>query len=100
MAVDYSLHTPLVATVGRSPSLPSLPHRGGRKGLPLGSNSDPITGPCEICITPEEKVRLDMRLQASAGALDPAGSPLVLAAGAPSWFHIGAGTYILKAVAA
>lgn len=100
MALDYSLHAPLTASTGRSPSLPGLPHSGGKKGLALGANSDAITGPCEICITPEEKVRLDMRLQADAGALDPANSPLVLVAGSPSWFHVSAGIWLLKASAA
>lgn len=100
MALDYSLHAPLTASTGRSPSLPGLPHSGGKKGLALGTNSDAITGPCEICITPEEKVRLDVQLQTNAAALDPANSPLVLAAGSPSWFHIGAGTWLLKAAAA
>jgi hypothetical protein len=97
MAVDYSLHTPLTATVGRSPSLPSLPHTGGQKGLALGSSSVGITGPCEVCICPEEKVRLDVK--AAAADLDPANSPLVLPANLPTWFHLGVGTWYLKASA-
>ncbi|MFC3442538.1 hypothetical protein ACFOKF_15290 [Sphingobium rhizovicinum] len=102
MAIDYSIHAALASTLGggRSRFAPILPHSGGKKGLALNTNSDPITGPCEICITPEEKVRLDIKVQVSAGTLDPAASPLVLPAGSPSWFHITTGTWIIKAAAA
>lgn len=98
MALDYSLHTVLAATAGRSPSLPSLPPIGGQKSLALNTNSDAITGPVEICLTPEEKVRLDVK--AASADLSPVASPLVIPAGVTSWFHLPAGSWYLKAVAA
>ena len=100
MALDYSLHPTLFSSEKRSPSLPQLPHTGGQKSLALGANSAAIAGPCEICLVPEEKVRLDIRKTADVGALAPADSPLILPAGSPSWFYLAEGSWTLKVAAA
>ncbi|MBV2147874.1 hypothetical protein KRZ98_06165 [Sphingobium sp. AS12] len=100
MALDYSLHKALRDAIGRSPSLPSLPAIGGQQALALGTTSDEIIGPCELCLVPGEKVRLDIRTADQAGSLNPAGSFIVLPAATPSWFHIDAGSWKIKAAAA
>lgn len=100
MALDYSLHKALRDAIGRSPSLPSLPAIGGQQTLALGTASAAIAGPCEICLVPGEKVRLDIRLADQEGDLNPVASSIVLPAATPSWFHIDAGSWKIKVAAA
>jgi hypothetical protein len=97
MALSYSVHPSLYSSNHRSPSLPSIHYSAGEGALALGAASVGITGPCEICLVPEEKVRLDVR--AAINMLDPASSPLVLPANLPTWFHLDGGTWYLKASA-
>lgn len=100
MALDYSLHPTWSTPTKRTPSLPALPAIGGEQALALGATSATIVGPCEICLVPGEKVRLDIRPLSDVANLNGATAFLVLPAGSPTWFYVPAGSWKMKAAAA
>lgn len=96
MALNYTVHIYAQPVFGNLPHGPSVPPQDGQV-LALNTNSDAITGPCELVMVPDEKVRLDVKQ--TTGALDPATSPLVLLANLERRFSVGPGIWYVKATA-
>jgi hypothetical protein len=102
MAVDIAIHALGNAVVGNLPPAAQLPVLGGQIGLAENTNSALIDVAYDVVLVlvATAKLRLDIRRQADAAALNPAASPVILPSEQRVAFSLPAGKWIVKTVAA
>lgn len=99
MPTDISLHPMGSPIHGNLPPAPSVPVLEGQVALAEATNSEVLNVPATgaiLCLVATAKLRVDIELDANAGALDAATSSLVLGANERVMFSLRQGNYILK----
>lgn len=102
MPVDISLHPIGNPVQGNHPPAPPIPVLEGQKGLAEDTNSNVFnvtTKGATMTLVATAKLRVDIRLNADAGSLDPANSSVVLGAEERVMFSLAQGDWILKTAA-
>lgn len=101
MPVDIALHPIGTPVHGNHPDAasPVVPVIAQQTGLAEATNSNALAVPKlggRLVLVATVKLRVDIRLAANAGALDPANSGVVLGANERCTFTLSEGSYILK----
>lgn len=102
MAVDIAIHPLGNPVVGELAPAAMLPVLGGQIGLAEGVNSAVIVldYAAVLVLVASDKLRLDIRKEADAAALNPAASPVVVPAEQRTAFALAKGRWVLKTVLA
>lgn len=100
MPVDITLHPIGNPVSGQLPPAPMVPILEGQSGLAEGADSNVlnVTGPygATLALVATAKLRVDIRPNADAASLNPAGSSLVLGANERVHFFLPKGDWILR----